>query len=149
MSLKFEYANDLADIDRFKEAESPEPPFAPPFPSDEFLREYDAAYDVIFACLAPLGCYESGGRHRGAFAMCRYVDPTRSISVVVRDPSADLQAAVTAVHLALQSIPEHYSVCFESYPTTVCVARSGRALGYDRESKAEHLIPYGFLRSNS
>lgn len=144
MSLKFEYATDESELDRFASSESPEPPLTKPFPSEPFLREYDSAYDTIFSALSPFGCVESGGSRRGPLAMCRHVDPTRHITVVVRAPSPDLARAVVAVQTALSSLPERYSVRFDDFPTCVCVSREGRVLGHAAKGKEDSLLPYGF-----
>ena len=144
MSLKHEYASDESELDRFAAGESAEPPLTRPFPSEQFRTEYEFAYDAIFAALIPFGCTESGGSQRGALRMSRYVDPTRHLTVVVREYTANLPEAIHAVHGVLQSLPESYSVRFDDYPTVVCVSRSGRVLGYHAHARYECLLPYGF-----
>ena len=144
MSLHFEYTKDESDLDRFAATESPEPPFTKPFPSEQFRHEYESAYNALFAVLVPFGCSESGSSKGGSLRMSRYVDPTRHVTVVVRDESANLPAALEAVHRVLQTLSVPYSVRFDHYPTTVCVSRTGRVLGHDGDGRYECLIPYGF-----
>jgi len=81
--------------------------------------------------------------------MSRYVDPTRHITIVVRDHATDLAAAIRAAQAVLQTLPESYSVRFDDYPTSICLSRGGRVLGHDADGSFDCLLPYGFPKRSA
>lgn len=144
VSLIFERAARLEDIEQFAATESPEPVIHEDFSEEDYLAEFDAAYDLVFNALTPFGVCESGGGD-GELAMSRYVDPTRSLMVVVRQPSTRLAEVLKAASIALNQITSSpYTIRFQKWPTDVCIAKSGRVIGWNHEEHGELLSMFGF-----
>jgi hypothetical protein len=120
------------------------PQFDASFTRDEFQREYDSTYDSIAEALQPLGGVAHGGLGRGRFSMSRYVDLTRAITIVAREPSVFSPAVLYAIHGVLTALPVEYAVCIDSYPAYACILRDGTVLGYTHDTSDPSLHAFGF-----
>ena len=137
------------DVSCYLDRKFNHPSISDSFTRDDFASEYDTAFDAIAEELASVGVVNTDGMGDGDFIMSRYVSLNRSITVVADTPVALSPAALTAVHRALQRLPEEYVVSFDADPTYVCVRRDGTVIGHSTDGDLSTLHAFGFPTANA
>ncbi len=119
------------------------------FTTDDFTREYDAAFDCLAEALSTVGTVDTNGFGEADFSMSRYVDLNRSITAVAYTPIAQSPAAVSAAHAALQRLSKEYVFCFDAHPSYICVRRDGTVVGHTTNGDLSVLHAFGFPTANA
>ncbi|HEY1050952.1 MAG TPA: hypothetical protein VGE39_14380 [Prosthecobacter sp.] len=110
--------------------------------SAEAEAEYLQAYHALFNALkAVIPLVESGEPGEADIAMSQYVDATRVLVVVVREPSERLRAFVEVAFEFLATHPEH-AVLLDDYPIQLLLLPS-RTLWVPSSVPVEYLRMLG------